>query len=99
MSGGAAHALNERNALHVGNQSNRAVGFQLGDLLDDAQPASGSPSANVPGQDYLQGNDPTMRSMCISAQNLQSGRRIFMRIIEGLHFVFAAILSGAAQCA
>jgi len=52
--GGAAHALNERNALHVGNQSNRAVGFQLGNLLDDARPASGSPSANAPGQDYLQ---------------------------------------------
>jgi len=51
------------------------------------------------GQDHLQENDPTMRSMCVSAQNLQSGRRIFMRIIEGLHFVFAAILSGAAQCA
>jgi hypothetical protein len=46
-----AHA---RNALHVGNQSNRAVGFQLGNLLDDAQPASGSPGANAPGQDYLQ---------------------------------------------
>ena len=43
-----------RNALHVGNQSNRVVGFQLGNLLDDAQPASGSPSANAPGQDYLQ---------------------------------------------
>ena len=95
--GGAAHALNERNALHVGNQSNRAVGFQLGNLLDDARPASGSPSANAPGQDYLQENDPTMRSMCASARSLQSERRIFMRMIESLHFVFTAILSGAAQ--
>jgi hypothetical protein len=52
--GAAAHALNERNALHVGNQSNRAVGFHLGNLLDDAQPASGSPSADAPGRDYPQ---------------------------------------------
>jgi hypothetical protein len=54
VTGGAAHALNVRNALRAGNQSNRAVGFQLGNLLDDAQPASGSASANAPGQDHLQ---------------------------------------------
>jgi hypothetical protein len=74
----------------VPSASTVAISWITRSLLADRQ-------AQTRRTGIIRKNDPAMRSMYASAQSLQSERRIFMRMIEGLHFVFTAILPGAAQ--
>jgi hypothetical protein len=69
---------------------NTAARFQLGNLPNDAQPATESPGAAGTGLSAK--NDITMRGMCANAQSERNERRIVFEMIEGLHFEFTAIL-------